>query len=39
MPKAQVRLAPGVSASAETDQADVGGFPSNRMLVRLKFKF
>ncbi len=39
VPKAEVQLANGVSASAETEQADVGGFPSNRVMVRLKFKF
>ena len=39
LPKAEVRLANGVRASAETEQALVGGFPSNRVMVRLKFKF
>ena len=39
LPKAEVQLAEGVSASAETEQADVGGFPANRVMVRLKFKF
>ena len=39
VPKAEVQLADGVSASAETEQVDVGGFPSNRMLVRFKIKF
>jgi hypothetical protein len=34
-----VQIAPGVSAAAETEQADVGGFPSNRFLVRFKIKF
>ena len=37
--KAEVQIARGVSAAAETEQADVGGFPSNRLLVRLKIKF
>lgn len=39
LPKAQVQLADGVSAGAETEQADVGGFPSNRGMIRLKIKF
>ena len=39
LPKAEVRLAKGVIASAETEQAMVGGFPSNRAVIRLKFKF
>ena len=39
IPKAQVRLAKGVIASAETEQAMVGGFPSNRAVIRIKFKF
>ena len=37
--KAEVQIARGVIAAAETEQADVGGFPSNRLVVRLKFKF
>jgi len=39
LPKAQMQIARGVTAAAETEQADVGGFPSNRFLVRFKFKF
>jgi hypothetical protein len=39
VPKAEVQLADGVAASAETEQADVGGFPSDRVMVRLKIKF
>ena len=39
LPKAEVQIADGVSAGAETEQADVGGFPSNRVMVRLKIKF
>ena len=39
LPKAQVQIARGVSAAAETEQADVGGWPSNRLLVRFKIKF
>ena len=39
LPKAEVQVAQGVSAGAETEKADVGGFDSNRMMVRLKVKF
>ena len=39
VPNAEVQLANGVSVSAETEQAHIGGFPSNRVMVRLKFKF
>ncbi len=39
LPKAEVRIARGVRASAETEQVDVGGFPSNRVVIRLKFSF
>jgi len=39
VPKAEVQLGGGVSAGAETEQADVGGFPANRVMVRLKIKF
>lgn len=39
LPKAQLKLGGGVAASAETESADVGGFPSNRAMVRLKIKF
>jgi hypothetical protein len=38
-PKAELQLADGVRAAAETENADVGGFPSNRVMVRLKIKF
>ena len=37
--KAEVRIAAGVTAAAVAEQADVGGFPSNRLLVRFKIKF
>jgi hypothetical protein len=37
--KAEVQIAAGVTATAVTEQADVGGFPSNRFLVRFKIKF
>ena len=39
LPKAEVKVAEGVSAGAETEKADVGGFSSNRAMVRLKVKF
>ena len=34
-----MQLDQGLSASAETESYDVGGFPSNRLMVRLKIKF
>ena len=39
VPKAELQLADGLSASAETENVDVGGFRSNRAMVRLKIKF
>ena len=39
LPKAQMQIADGVSASAETEQQILGGWPSNRFMVRLKIKF
>jgi hypothetical protein len=39
LPKAEVKVAEGVSVGAETEKADVGGFDSNRAMVRLKVKF
>jgi len=39
LPRAEVKVAEGVSAGAETEKADVGGFDSNRVMVRLKVKF
>ena len=39
LPKAEVQVAEGVEAGVETDQADVGGHPSNRAMLRLKVKF
>lgn len=39
IPKAELQLADGINASAETENVDVGGFPSNRLMVRLKIKF
>jgi hypothetical protein len=39
IPRAQVQLSDAVSASADAEKADVGGFPSNRLMVGLKIKF
>jgi hypothetical protein len=39
IPRAEMQLADGVSASANAEKADVGGFPSNRLMVGLKIKF
>lgn len=39
LPKAELGISPGVKLSGETEAADVGGFPSNRAMVRLKVKF
>jgi hypothetical protein len=39
LPKAEVKVAEGVSAGVETERTDVGGFDSNRAMVRLKVKF
>ncbi|MEO5772929.1 MAG: hypothetical protein ABIQ32_02255 [Sphingomicrobium sp.] len=39
LPKAEVKLGQGVKATAETEQADVGGFPSKRAMVRIKVGF
>jgi hypothetical protein len=39
LPKAEKQIADGVGLAAETEAADVGGFPSNRAMIRLKIKF
>jgi hypothetical protein len=39
IPPASIKIAKGVNASADTEAADVGGFPSNRLMLRLKIKF
>ena len=39
LPKAELLLGNGTSLSAETEQVDIGGTPSNRAMIRLKFKF
>ena len=38
LPKAEVKLGDGTTFGAETEQADVGGFPSNRIMLGLKIK-
>jgi hypothetical protein len=37
--KNEVSIANGVAVSAETENADVGGLASNRIMLRLKVKF
>lgn len=37
--KAEMQIADGVTAGAETENVDVGGFPSNRLMLRFKMKF
>ena len=39
MPKAELQLVEGLTATAETESHDVGGFPSKRAMIRLKIKF
>jgi hypothetical protein len=39
LPKAQLQIGKATSVAAETEEADVGGFKSNRAMVRLKIKF
>jgi hypothetical protein len=39
IPKAKVKVAEGVEAGVETEEADVGGYKSNRAMLRLKIKF
>ena len=39
IPRAEAQLSDGVSASADTENYDVGGRPSNRLMLRLKIKF
>ena len=39
LPNAELKLGNGTSLSAETEQVDIGGTPSNRAMIRLKFKF
>ena len=39
IPDARVKIAEGVEASAQTEEVDVGGFPSNRAMIRLKISF
>jgi len=39
LPRAELQLGKGTIVSAETEQVDIGGTPSNRVMIRLKFKF
>lgn len=39
MPKAEMQLAEGVKIAGETETVDVGGFPSERFVLRLKINF
>jgi hypothetical protein len=39
IPKAETAIGKGIAIAGETEQADVGGVPSNRLMVRLKIKF
>ena len=39
LPKAELILGNGTRLSAETEQVDIGGMPSNRAMIRLRFKF
>jgi len=39
LPDAELHIGEGVAIAGETEQADVGGFPSNRAMLRLKIKF
>lgn len=39
LPDAEVKIADGVTAGAAAQQTDVGGFPSNRIMLGLKIKF
>ena len=39
LPKAELQLANGADVGAEIESVDVGGFPSNRAMLRLKIKF
>lgn len=39
VPRAEATLAGDLRASADVEQADVGGVPSNRIMLRLKLPF
>ena len=39
LPRAQVQISESVSAGVEAEQVEVGGYPSQRAMVRFKFKF
>ena len=38
-PKAEMQIAEGIKVAGETENVAVGGFPSNRLMLRLKIKF
>lgn len=39
VPRAETRVFGNVKAAADVEQAGVDGFPSNRIMLRLKFPF
>lgn len=39
IPRAEFNLLENVKAAAEVEQVDVGGLPSNRIMLRLKLPF
>lgn len=39
LPKAETQIAHGVKLAGETEKVAVGGFPSERFMLRLKMKF
>jgi hypothetical protein len=39
LPKAEFGLSRGVAAAVRTESSSIGGTPSNRVMVDLKFKF
>lgn len=38
-PRAEVRISDSLTADTTTEQANIGGFRSNRVMVRFKFRF
>lgn len=34
-----MQIANGINLTAETENAEINGFPSNRLMLRLKIKF
>ena len=39
IPRAETKVLGDLRATAEVEQSDVGGFPSNRLMLRLKLPF